>query len=127
MTLLTKEQILAAQDQPTKDVAVPEWGGDVRIRTMSASERDKWESDTYADGKVNTLDFRARFCALCIVDEQGARLFTDEEVSALGRKSAAALQRVFNEAQALNALSNKDVKELEGNSDAAPEGGNSSS
>lgn len=127
MTLLTKEQILAADDQPTKDVEVPEWGGTVRIRTMSASERDKWESETYADGKVNTLDFRARFCALCIVDEQGARLFTDEEVSTLGRKSAAALQRVFNEAQSLNALSNKDVKELEGNSAAAPEGGNSSS
>lgn len=126
MSLLTKDQILAANDQLTKDVEVPEWGGVVRIRTMSASERDKWESETYADGKVNTLDFRARFCALCIVDEQGARLFTDAEVSTLGRKSAAALQRVFNAAQELNALSNKDVKELEGNSGAAPEGGNSS-
>lgn len=126
MSLLTKDQILAADDQPTKDIEVPEWGGAVRIRTMSASERDKWESETYADGKVNTLDFRARFCALCIVDEQGTRLFSDAEVQALGRKSAAALQRVFNAAQELNALSNKDVKELEGNSGAAPEGGNSS-
>jgi hypothetical protein len=126
MSLLTKEQILAAVDKPTQDVGVPEWGGDVRIRTMSASERDKWEGETYGEGKVNTVDFRARFVALCIVDEKGDRMFTDADVAQLGEKSAAALQRVFNAAQTLNALTNKDVAELEKNSEAAPDGGSSS-
>ena len=126
MSLLTKDQILAANDKPTQDIAVPEWGGDVRIRTMSASERDKWESETYGSGTVNTVDFRARFVALCIVDDQGARMFSDEDVAKLGEKSAAALQRVFNAAQKLNALTGKDIEELEKNSEAVPSGGSSS-
>lgn len=125
--LLTKDQILATDDKPHQDVPVPEWGGDVRVRTMSASERDSWEAAVYSGGKVNTVDFRARFCALTIVDEQGARLFTDGEVEALGAKSAAALQRVFNAAQTLNALSNKDAEELVKNSEAGPDAGSSSS
>lgn len=126
MSLLTKDQILSIDDKPTQDVPVPEWGGEVRIRTMSASERDKWESETYGDGKVNTVDFRARFVALCIVDEAGKRMFTDEDVNQLGEKSAAALQRVFNAAQALNALTKKDIEELEKNSEAVPSDGSSS-
>lgn len=126
MSLLTKDQILAANDKPTKDVPVPEWGGDVRVRTMSASERDQWENETYGSGKVNTVDFRARFVALCLVDEAGVRVFTDEEVAELGTKSAAAMQRVFNAAQTLNALTGKDIEELEKNSEAVPSDGSSS-
>lgn len=126
MSLLTKGQILAADDKPTKDVPVPEWGGDVRVRTMSASERDQWENETYGSGKVNTVDFRARFVALCLVDEAGVRVFTDEEVAELGTKSAAAMQRVFNAAQNLNALTGKDIEELEKNSEAVPSDGSSS-
>lgn len=120
MTLLTKDAILAAQDTRTEDVEVAEWGGVVRVRTMSASERDKWESETYADGKVNAVDFRARFVALCLVDDAGNRMFSDAEVAQLGTKSAAALQRVFNVAQRLNALSGKDVADLEKNSVPTP-------
>ena len=47
MTLLNKSQILAASDRKTEDLEVKEWGGTVRISTMSASDRDKWEQDTY--------------------------------------------------------------------------------
>lgn len=115
MSLLTKEAILAADDRRTVDVAVPEWGGDVRVSTMSASERDKWEAETYGGDKPNTLDFRARFVALCLVDEQGNRLFTGKDVAELGKKSAAALHRVFKAAQDLNALTDEAVEELEKN------------
>ncbi|WP_313274762.1 hypothetical protein [Stenotrophomonas sp.] len=104
MTLLNKSQILAASDRKTEDLEVKEWGGTVRISTMSASDRDKWEQDTYGGEKTKTDDFRARFVALCLVDEKGDRLFTDKDVAQLGAKSAAALDRVFRAAQKLNAL-----------------------
>ena len=115
MSLLTKEAILSANDRKTVDVEVPEWGGTARVATMSASERDKWEAETYGDGKPKTEDFRARFVALCLVGEDGKRLFTDKEVGDLGKKSAAALQRVFTAAQKLNALTDEAVEELEKN------------
>lgn len=35
MTILTKQAILTAQDLKTEDVAVPEWGGEVRVRTLN--------------------------------------------------------------------------------------------
>ena len=35
MALLTRDEILAADDIKTEDVEVPEWGGDVRVSVMS--------------------------------------------------------------------------------------------
>ncbi|MBI0320545.1 hypothetical protein JBF12_47905, partial [Streptomyces javensis] len=45
--LLGKQQILDAQDRRHEDVAVPEWGGSVRVAMMSARDRDRWEQETY--------------------------------------------------------------------------------
>ncbi|HDS1582189.1 hypothetical protein [uncultured Stenotrophomonas sp.] len=115
MTLLNKSQILAASDRKTEDLEVKEWGGTVRISTMSASDRDKWEQDTYGGEKTKTEDFRARFVALCLVDDKGDRLFTDKDVAQLGAKSAAALDRVFRAAQKLNALGDAAIEAAEKN------------
>ncbi|WP_140725457.1 MULTISPECIES: hypothetical protein [Gammaproteobacteria] len=115
MPLLTKGEILAINDRKTEDVPVPEWSGVVRVATMSASDRDRWEQETYGGDKPKTEDFRARFVALCMIDEKGERLFTDKEVVQLGAKSAAALDRVFRTAQKLNALGGAAVEELEKN------------
>ena len=115
MALLSKDAILSAQDRKTEDVEVAEWGGTVRVATMSGSARDKWEAETYGDGKPKTEDFRARFVALCLVDEEGNRMFTDAEVGELSKKSAAALQRVFAVAQRLNALTADEAEKIEGN------------
>lgn len=115
MALLTKEAILSADDRATERLTVKEWDGDVIVATMSASERDKWEAETYGDGKPKTEDFRARFVALCLVDETGKRLFTDKEVGELGKKSAAALQRVFAAAQKINALTTDEAEKIEKN------------
>lgn len=117
--LLTKEQILNADDLPKELVSVPEWGGDVYVRTLSGSERDAFEAGTIRQGKgsqtVNLLNLRARLVSLSMCDEQGTRLFGDADMVALGTKSAAALDRVFAVAQRLSKLSDADVEELEGN------------
>ena len=47
-------------------------------------------------------------------------------MAAVGSLSASTAQKLFNEARKLNAISNEDIKELEGNSDAAPGDGSSS-
>jgi hypothetical protein len=108
MALLGRDQILTAQDLPTVDVDVPEWGGTVRVRMMTGGERDAFEAGTITrHGKKieqNLVNIRARLVALCVVDEKGQRLFSEADAAALGQKSAAALNRVFNAAQQLNAL-----------------------
>ena len=121
MTILTRDQILQANDIITETVSVPEWGGEVLVRGLSGSQRDAFEDATLEQkGKsrrVNLANVRARLCAISIVDETGKRMFTDEDVRALGRKSAAALDRVFSAAQRLSGLSDEDVEELAKNSD----------
>ena len=115
MNYLTKDDILQREDILTRDVEVPEWGGTVRVRGMSGVERDKFEASliveeapaertapaqgTDGDVKTSMDNVRAKLCAWCIVDGDGARMFADADVVALGAKSAAALDRVFDVAQ----------------------------
>ena len=114
--LLTKDAILAANDLVTEDVEVPEWGGTVRVRAISGAERDAFEQAIVTrKGKnvtTNLANIRAKMVALCVVDENGQRIFGDKDVLLLGTKSAAALDRVFTVAQQLAGLTDKDVDEL---------------
>lgn len=113
MATLTKEQILKAEDLKTEIVEVEEWGGSVNVRTMTGTERDAFEqSIVEGKDKTNLANIRARLCAVTIVDENGNRLFNDEDVVELGKKSAAALDRVATVAQKLNGFRNKDIEEL---------------
>ncbi len=129
MGLLNREAILAVNDLPTKDVPVPAWGGDVRVRSLTGAERDQFECDILAarrDGKISPGNVRARYVAMCVIGEDGENLFTMADIEALGRKSAAALDKVYQEILSFNALSEDDVDELVGNSETDPNGASTS-
>lgn len=129
VVILSKEAILSADDLVKELVEVPEWGGAVYVRALTGAERDAFEQSmvemrTVRQGRkqetvreMRLQNIRARLCALTICDEEGNRLFTDADVQALGRKSASALNRVFQVAQRLSGLTDEDVEELAGNSD----------
>ena len=92
--MLTREQILQSDDLPRETVQVPEWGGEVQVRTMTGTDRDAFEASLI--GKEGRLEnVRARLVSLTLCDETGSRLFSDGDISALGGKSAKALDRVF--------------------------------
>ena len=114
---LNKEAILSADDLKQEVIQVPEWKGEVIIRTMTGEERDAFDSEMIRDDKKSFKNIRARFLSLIICDEQGNRLFDDKEIAQLGKKSAAALDRLFSAGQKLNRLSNDDIEELAGNSE----------
>lgn len=112
--LLTKDAILGSDDLPFEDVDVPEWGGKVRVASMTAGERDRFEQ-MIVDKKSGTIkleNIRAILAAHVIIDENGDRLFTDKDLVTLSKKSARAIGRVFEAAQRLNAFSDDDVEEL---------------
>ena len=113
MTLLTKEQILAHDDLKSEIVPVPEWGGEVRVCTMSGFARDRFEAGiTGKNGGMNMQNIRAKLAAATIIDEAGKLLFDENDLVKLGNKSCAALDRVFAAAQRLNLITNSDVEEL---------------
>ena len=115
--LLSKDQIIEAKDLPHRDVDVADWGGTVRVITMSAGERDSYEMSIYdmdgTDIKVKRDDFRAKLLARCLVDENNERIFTDSEVKVLSKKGARPVQELFEVAQELNGigtLAEEDIK-----------------
>lgn len=116
MAILGKKEILGAPDICKELVAVPEWGGEVWVKGLTGAERDKFESGILQQkGKsqqLNLANVRAKLASFSICDEEGKRVFSDEDVQALSQKSAAALQRVFGVAQRLSGLGEEDVKDL---------------
>lgn len=113
MSVLTRAAILESSDLPVEAVDVPEWGGTVSVRTLTGAERDRFELEVLGSSKQN---IRARLCAYAMADDSGMALFTPADVEALGRKSAAALDRVFTAAMRLNAIGGQDVEGLAKNS-----------
>lgn len=127
--LLTRDAILDAEDRLFEYVAVPEWGGTVRVRSMTGIERDRFESsiaqirmDDHGRARVESRrdNVRALICSMTVVDAEGVNLFTPADVLVLGQKSAAALDRVFAVAQRLSGLTDEDVEELKEQLGEAP-------
>lgn len=123
---LTRDQILGASDLDTERVPVPEWGGEVLVRSMTAADRDEFDQSMVAsrgpDESANLRNVRARLVATTVVDAAGKRLFSEADIEALGAKSAKAMNRIYRVATRLNALDESDVEELAKNSEAAPSG-----
>lgn len=101
MTLLSKAEILAADDRPTKEINVPEWGGTVRVRALGCAEQDVLDKITLGNAVDNFLA-RATVLQLCLVDENNRLMFTAEEVAALAEKSPRAADRLIKVAQELS-------------------------
>ena len=111
--MLTKKDILDANDLKLITESVPEWGGDVCIRGLNAGERDHFEASIGSD--VNLDNVRARLVVLCICDEKGKRIFNNQDADNLGKKSAVVVDRLFDIARKLSGMSDDDIKEMEKN------------
>lgn len=118
------ESILAAARFKVEKIHVPEWGMDVWVRELKASERDKFEGEQAINRGTPKLyaNFRARFLVLTICDESGARAFADNQVESIGSLPAAGVDRVFDAAAKLNRIGPKDIEDLEKNSADSPSG-----
>ena len=117
----TADEILNYDDTLKREkVDVPEWETELFVKVMSGAERDRWELSTTALLKTpNLANIRASLCVMTICDEKGKRLFTDEQINALGEKSAVVLDRIFDIARRINRLNDDDIEELEKNLEPA--------
>jgi hypothetical protein len=114
--MLSREQILGADDRKREVVEVPEWGGSVTVMSMSGTAKDAFEASIVRENGVTDLtNMRARLVAACVVDEQGIPLFSQADIVALGNKDAAPLSRIATVAQRLNRLGDAQLEELKGN------------
>ena len=121
--MLTRDEILQADDIGTEIVDVSEWwGGKVKVKGLSGKERDAFENSfVHRKGKNQTVkpeNIRAKLCVLTIVDNEGKRVFRDIDAETLGKKSAAPIDKVFEVASRLSGMSEADVDEMVKNSES---------
>lgn len=116
---LSRDQILAADDLETREVDVPEWGGTVKVKALTGKERDAYEASLRVtrgnQTAVDTSNLRAKLVGRALVDDEGKRVFTDQDINALGGKSALVLDRLFDIVAEMSGL-NESEEDAEKNS-----------
>jgi hypothetical protein len=109
-----RDDVLDIEDIRVHIVPVPEWKKSVRLKVLSAAERDNFEASTVitkgGKQKPNLANLRARLVARCMVNGEGKRIFESGDVARLGGKSSAALDRLFAKCQEINGFSDKDIE-----------------
>lgn len=122
--VLGRDAIRAARPALPRDVVmVPEIeaGAAVLVQGLSGSGRDAYEASLLSDrgngrgkGQKYALDnVRARLIVRCVIDpDTGDRVFTDEDVAAVGAWPASVIHRVFEAAKKLSGMSDAEVEEL---------------
>lgn len=111
---LSREQVLKADDLPCTEVDVSEWWGDVvLVRIMSAAEHIAWGAEAQDLPKDDVP-----FCLIikCCIDEEGNRLFTEDDIPELKKKNAAAIIKLFNGIITFNKLNDGAIEDAAKNS-----------
>ena len=107
--MLSKADILGAQDFKIESVDVPEWGGTVYVKSLTSRQRDEMERRVTGKEMDN---LRALFVVWCVCDEKGAPLFDESDLEAISNKSGAATGRIFNKIMELTQFSDDDLEDL---------------
>ena len=119
---LSRKDILEVNDLTTRVVPIPEWKGNVIIKMMTGTERDQFEDSLFEgrgkDRKSNYKNLRAKLLSMCLVGEDGKRLFSDKDIEFLGGKSAKVLDRLYTIATELNGIGSKEEEALTKNSES---------
>lgn len=128
---LSKSEFFAAAAKTAGCVPVEVEGiGTVYVRKMTLGERDEYEQSRVEkigdEYEVTMTNARARLVVLCACDQDGKRIFTDEDISALAAMPAPTLEPIVDKAMELNRMRPKDVKDLAKNSGPTQNGVSSS-
>ena len=90
MKRLTASAILAADDLPRRDVACPEWGGEVTVRALTVGERQRF----LALAKDGDTAPAAEVVAMAAIDADGRPIFTPDDAVKLSGKAGHVVERL---------------------------------
>jgi hypothetical protein len=120
---LTIEQILAAKDAKVEEVPVPEWGGAVFVRRLSANAAIEFYlslrgiQGTEAEiGKARLVASLAAF--LC--DADARPIATLEQAKIIAEKSAGVVDRIVTRGHRINATDDREIDARAKNSEPSP-------
>ena len=111
---LKRDDIKNLNDLKMEELFVDEWNDTVYVRELDGEERNNYEAFLIemanSPKKVHKMDeARARLVSLSVCDENGKRLFTEDDIPWLKRKNAKALMRIYGKAQKLSVISQAEI------------------
>lgn len=90
------------------------------VSAIKACEFERFRDKLTSNGKANKEEVMGTLVTLTACDAKGKRLFADDDMDQVSAFGLAPMLRVFRVAMKLNNLSEDDVDELVGNSQATP-------
>ena len=130
MALMNRERLLQKEEL---DVVKVEMADDefVYVRQMTGRERDRFEQSLMEEVrdkrgnieyKRSLEDFRAKLAVHTVCDEDGNNILAPEDYPTLSQNmSAFTLEKIINEAQKLNRITDEDAEALVKNLDGGQE------
>ena len=117
MKILSRQALETINDRKQETVDVPEWGGAVYLRELSAGDHEDLElfMQSSKQDKHPTIYLRTRLVALALVDHEGNRLYKDEDIEILRSKSSTVINRLCAHVVKQNNLGSKAMETLAGN------------
>lgn len=115
---LTLDTILAADDLPTEEVPVPQWGGTVLIKAITKARQQHLRKlarlrHTHVDGrKAGEID-TDRLELLLVIESVVEPALTEAHIPALREKSSAALDLITRAVLRLNGMEEVSVAQAE--------------
>ena len=97
MGYLTKQQIIDANDLLSEVVSLPELGGDVIVKGMSAEM-----SAAIVEASNTSGDFTYRMIGASLFDNDGNQLFVDDEFALLKKKSPYVIKKLMEACNRVN-------------------------
>lgn len=105
MAILSRSAILSADDFVFANVPCPEWGGDVRVRGLTAADQQyiaKLNKEEKTDEMTLAVFIRG------VVDENGDRIFDSKDRDELRKRSFAVIDRCAQKIAELTGRSDPD-------------------
>jgi hypothetical protein len=118
---MTRDEILAAARAARRRIAldVPAWQTKLTLQELSGLDRARWSEATQEyqkQGVVGQIKSMSFMVCLSVVDADGKRVFSDEDVEALAEASnVEAVKTIAMELLGLNAITQEAADEIEKN------------
>lgn len=113
--MLNRSQILGCNDIKIDKIDVPEWGGEVGIKTLSLRDRDALDCAILNRRGEDYTGIKSLWASRVICDDTGTPLFSDCDLPALSDKSEAVISRIVEYSKRTSGVAPGDVADAEKN------------